>query len=496
MHRKAARNTIERALCVLLAATLVLALSTLFVAAPARAEQPGGQDIAVQAGAVEAEADAVAVATEPEADADAAAAEPEADADAAAAEPEPAVAADAAEAEAADPEADADAADAAADADAAEAGTAQGGDTQGVVPSAGGGFSTLAAVPIDEANFPDANFRAYVAANFDTDLGSFGTLTDAEAAAVETIDVEREGIGDLTGIGHFPNLKYLNCRYNQLASLDVSANLALVSLNCEYNKLTALDVSGNTALVLLDTCGNQLLDTIGSLPNVSGSSYWAFTQEIVIPVHADSSTPGSYLSDAVFAFGAHTIALFPIAPATPTDTGFDPVTGLFRTTLLDKPINFVTTIDRGFEIDGTITFVKALSSDKDITSFILEGVAGTIDGTDISVVLPAGTDVVSLVPTITHTGVSISPIGAQDFTSPFAYTVTAEDASTKTYTVTVTVLAPPVTLEEEPPAAETPTQVTALPATGDRDALALMAFAGLLAASGACLVVRRQRSQS
>jgi hypothetical protein len=49
--------------------------------------------------------------------------------------------------------------------------------------------------------------------------------------------------------------------------------------------------------------------------------------------------------------------------------------------------------------------------------------------------------VTSLIPSIKHTGVSVSPPSdtAQDFTYPVSYTVTAADGSTETYIVTVTV---------------------------------------------------------
>jgi hypothetical protein len=79
----------------------------------------------------------------------------------------------------------------------------------------------------------------------------------------------------------------------------------------------------------------------------------------------------------------------------------------------------------------------------DITSFTLAGVAGNISGTNITVEVPAGTDVTSLTPVITHNGASIDKSGPQDFTSPVTYTVTAQDGTAKTYTVTVTVTGGP-----------------------------------------------------
>jgi len=84
------------------------------------------------------------------------------------------------------------------------------------------------------------------------------------------------------------------------------------------------------------------------------------------------------------------------------------------------------------------------SSAKAITGFSFPGLSGTviIDDTamTISVTVPNGTSVTSRTPTVTHTGASYTPTGAQDFTSPVSYTVMATDGTTAMYTVTVTVL--------------------------------------------------------
>ena len=79
--------------------------------------------------------------------------------------------------------------------------------------------------------------------------------------------------------------------------------------------------------------------------------------------------------------------------------------------------------------------------EKDITEFSILGVKGTIGANTLAVTLPYGTDRTALTPTITITGISISPASglARDFTSPVTYTVTAADSTTKAYTVTVTV---------------------------------------------------------
>ncbi len=112
-----------------------------------------------------------------------------------------------------------------------------------------------AQVAIDETNFPDSVFRAYVRANFDTDAND--SLSLAEREAVTHIDVSGESgspnsLSDLSGIEHFPNLDTLSCDYTGLSSLDVSQNSVLRTLDCRETNLTSLDVSRNPTLEYLD----------------------------------------------------------------------------------------------------------------------------------------------------------------------------------------------------------------------------------------------------
>ena len=113
-----------------------------------------------------------------------------------------------------------------------------------------------AGVDIDPTNFPDAAFRAYVATNFDTDNDNH--LSPTELTNVTEMVIRNESIGDLTGIEHFTALTKLDCRWNQLTSLDVSQNTALQVLNCNDNPLTSLVLGGNTAMTKLLCANNQL----------------------------------------------------------------------------------------------------------------------------------------------------------------------------------------------------------------------------------------------
>ena len=112
-------------------------------------------------------------------------------------------------------------------------------------------------VEINETNFPDATFRAYVSKEFDTDNN--GSLSQSERDAVSQIAFfPGKNIKSLEGLAYFRNLKMLECSLNQLTSLDVSYNPALTWLHCDENQLTSLDVSQNRALELLSCYKNQL----------------------------------------------------------------------------------------------------------------------------------------------------------------------------------------------------------------------------------------------
>ena len=113
------------------------------------------------------------------------------------------------------------------------------------------------AIEINDTNFPDEKFRAYVAQE-SIDANQDGFLNPQEIADVTVIDVKEKEISDLTGIGIFTALTYLYCGGNSLTSLDVSNCKALTYLNCVGNSLTSLDVSQNTALMTLSCGGNSL----------------------------------------------------------------------------------------------------------------------------------------------------------------------------------------------------------------------------------------------
>ena len=111
---------------------------------------------------------------------------------------------------------------------------------------------------IDGTNFPDANFRAWLGSNADSNHDGYLSNTELE---MRLINVSNQGIASLSGIEFFTRLSTLDCSNNQLKSLDVSNHTELTGLWCQDNQLTSLSVSVNKELRFL-YCGNNRLSVI------------------------------------------------------------------------------------------------------------------------------------------------------------------------------------------------------------------------------------------
>ena len=164
--------------------------------------------------------------------------------------------------------------------------------------------SAASATPIDEKNFPDPVFREYVLKV----AGSY-YLTDTIVRQIEALDVSKDNIkkvlGDRAPITSLKGIKYLkyvrdlNCRYQELTTLDLELNMrverlncygnqltdlwlrptgtSLKYLNCGVNKLNALDLSksseltelycNNSKLTALDLSANKKLQIISATSN-------------------------------------------------------------------------------------------------------------------------------------------------------------------------------------------------------------------------------------
>ena len=114
-------------------------------------------------------------------------------------------------------------------------------------------------IAINEENFPDKNFRDYVAGEWDKNQDN--RFSPGEIANAKWISCDNKEISNLKGIEFFTNIWLLECYYNNLTTIDLSHNKNLSYINCHHNQLNELDVSG---LPLLKTfyCGHNALPSI------------------------------------------------------------------------------------------------------------------------------------------------------------------------------------------------------------------------------------------
>ena len=172
-------------------------------------------------------------------------------------------------------------------------------------------------IPIDEAHFPDAIFRAWVSQNT-IDFDGNGWLTDGERMAVKQIEVISKAIASLKGIEYFYALEYLDAEGNPLTELDLSENTVLKNvslcycqlksvdvtglellknLDVSYNRLKALDLQTNTALQSLDCSGNGLTALDVSACTELTSLLCSENSIAVLDVSALTGLKGLYCND-------------------------------------------------------------------------------------------------------------------------------------------------------------------------------------------------------
>ncbi len=123
-------------------------------------------------------------------------------------------------------------------------------------------YTVQADVAINATNFPDANFRSYLA-------GRWGSsITDDQLGRIYNLPIENLSISDLTGIEHFYALQGLYCAENQLTTLDLSSNHSLQIVDCMSNALTSLTLPATSTLYQVN-CNNNALTSL-SLSDCTG----------------------------------------------------------------------------------------------------------------------------------------------------------------------------------------------------------------------------------
>ncbi len=110
-------------------------------------------------------------------------------------------------------------------------------------------------VAINEANFTDDNFRAYVSEKYDVDGDGY---LSPEERNVTIISLSNNSIKTLKGIEYFTSCEKLRIGNIGLEELDVSALKNLTDLTCQGNKLKELNLNSNNKLQTLNCAKNEL----------------------------------------------------------------------------------------------------------------------------------------------------------------------------------------------------------------------------------------------
>jgi hypothetical protein len=273
-----------------------------------------------------------------------------------------------------------------------------------------------------------------------------------------------------------------------LADVIGTINGMAISLTVPY----ATDVTGLKAS--FSTTGQSV--KVGSVDQVSGITANDFINPVVYTVTAaDSSTKDYTVTVTIALNNAKNITAFSFRsvdnPGLPADVigvingtaitltvpyGTD-VTGLIadfstsgvsvmvgsatqvgKATANDftSPVVYRVTADDSSTFDYTVTVNISPSSSKNITAFsfrsvdnpgLAADVIGTINGVDISLTVPYGTDVTGLKAMFSTSGQSVlvggvtqvSEVTTNDFTNPVTYRVIAADTTTRDYIITVTI---------------------------------------------------------
>jgi hypothetical protein len=153
----------------------------------------------------------------------------------------------------------------------------------------------------------------------------------------------------------------------------------------------------------------------------------------------------NYTVNIVVATGTSLTSLTPTIGVSAGAT-INPASGVARN--FTSPVTYTVTAQSGATQTWTVTVTVQPSNVANITAFSLTAQTGaaTINSTTrtVSIQVATGTSLTSLTPTIeVSTSATINPASgvARNFTSPVIYTVTAQNGTTQTWTVTVTVAA-------------------------------------------------------
>ncbi len=205
---------------------------------------------------------------------------------------------------------------------------------------------------------------------------------------------------------------------------------------CFVALLVALTLAG---------CGGGGGPSLSATKDITALSFSTATNKGLI-ADAVGSVAGNQITITV-PYGVSRAALIATFKSTGVAVKIGGVTQVSGSTVNDfsNPLTYTVVAEDGSSKAYTVAVGNALNPADDINSFSIQGVNATMEGTAIAVRLPFGVSRAALIATFAITGASIkvggvpqvSGVTVNDFSNPVTYIVTAEDGTSKSYTVTV-----------------------------------------------------------
>lgn len=276
-----------------------------------------------------------------------------------------------------------------------------------------------------------------------------GTVTDTKTFNLTVLKLPASTIATVTSgsytvsSGGTPNETITNVPYGtSQATFLLALTRSESHQTWNTSGVLATVVTGNTLVVTAQDGSTTVTYTITALLNPAKA---ITALNFVSPAATGIVNEGAKTVAITVPFGTDVTALVPTIAI--TGASISPLSGVAQD--FTTPVTYTVKAADSTTEDYEATVTIAPNTAKAITAFDFASpaVTGVINegSHTIALTVPFGTDITTLVPTITITGASISPLSgiAGNFTTPQTYTVTAANASTQAYVVTVTVLPDP-----------------------------------------------------
>lgn len=125
-----------------------------------------------------------------------------------------------------------------------------------------GGFSSNFALTVNTGYVPfnDPIFKQVII-DSGADKDNDGEISKSEALSIKRLELKELNIKNLTGLGDFKNLEYLDCSGNNIVNIFLLQATKLIDLKCNNCQLTSIEVTSSKELKNID-CSDNAINTL------------------------------------------------------------------------------------------------------------------------------------------------------------------------------------------------------------------------------------------